>query len=299
MVIPPFLKPGDSVYLLSTARAISHNEVRYAIQIIEDWGFRVKVGDTIGKAYHQYAGTDEERKADMECALRDNEVKAIIFARGGYGSARIVDEIAWHLLIEHPKWIAGYSDVTALHSHIQRQCSIATLHSSMPINFSTNSPVSLITLQEALYGRLKTQIFGGHELNRSGTAKGVITGGNLSVLYSLTATESAIETEGKILLLEDVDEYLYHIDRMMLQLSRSGKLRDLAGLLVGSFTQIHDNTIAFGQSVNEIIAAHVSMYDYPVGFGIPCGHGDENHTLYFGVESEIRIEREGILLEYK
>jgi muramoyltetrapeptide carboxypeptidase len=203
---------------------------------------------------------------------------------------RIVDGLDWRAFAKQPKWLVGYSDVTVLHSHVHQNLGIETLHATMPINFANNTPEALESLRRALFGEPMDYEFPHHDLNRKGQAEGQLVGGNLSLLYSLAGTPSDVDTQGKILFLEDLDEYLYHIDRMMMQLQRSGKLAGLAGLIVGGMTDMKDNTIPFGKTAEQIIKEHVEPYGYPVAFGFPAGHIDDNRALVMGRKIWLKVE---------
>lgn len=291
---PPYLKAGDTIGIVAPARKILAEELQHAINILEGWGLKVKLGNNIYTTDNQYAGTDEQRAADFQAMLNDIEVKAILAARGGYGIVRIIDKLDFSAFTKHPKWIAGYSDVTVLHSHINRHYGIETIHCTMPISF-TKDEESVSLLKNALFGEGLTYAIDGHTLNRTGEAKGELVGGNLSLLYALASTPSDIETGGKILFLEDLDEYLYHIDRMMMQLKRSGKLSKLSGLVIGGFTEMKDNTIPFGKTAEQIILDSVKEYTYPVCFGFPAGHSVKNYPLYMGKEVQLAVKEKTLL----
>jgi len=249
---------------------------------------RPVLGKNIYAIENQFAGSDEQRAKDFQWAINDESIKAIIIARGGYGTIRIIDEIDFNKLKTNPKWITGYSDVTVLHSHIHQHIGIPTIHATMPINFSKNKE-AVETLRKCLFGENVSYSFETHPLNRIDEVKGVLVGGNLSLLYALSGTESDIDTKDKILFLEDLDEYLYHIDRMMLNLKRSGKLANLKALIVGGLTDMKDNAIPFGKTAEEIILDAVKDYDFPVCFNFPAGHVDRNLALYFGKEVCLKI----------
>jgi muramoyltetrapeptide carboxypeptidase len=286
---PPYLQPGDTVIILSTARKIMPEEVKPAVQLLESWGLKVRLGKTIGLEDHQYAGTDRERLHDFQQAVNDPEIKAIICARGGYGTVRIADDIDWTGLLEHPKWITGFSDITYLHVHLNQTLGVQTLHSSVPALFHSNTPGAIDTIRQQLFGEGVSFEWPAHPLNRRGEAKGVLIGGNLSILYSITGTKSGFNTAGKILFIEDIDERLYHIDRMMINLKRSGKLHDLAGLIVGGMTEMTDNAVPFGKTACEIIAEHVAGYKYPVCFEFPAGHIADNRAIVLGKVTVMKI----------
>jgi muramoyltetrapeptide carboxypeptidase len=293
---PPALQKGDTVYLLGTARKISTEDVLFAKQTFENWGLKVVLGKTIGAEQHQFAGDDQLRKNDFQTALDDKNVRAIICARGGYGTVRMMDDLNFDEFMKHPKWVVGFSDITYLHVHITNSIGIQTLHSSMPFALDKKTPEALDTMRKELFGEKCRFEIGIHPLNRTGTADGFLIGGNLSILYSITGTKSGMNTSGKILFLEDLDEYLYHIDRMMMNLKRSGKLHDLAGLVVGGFTDMHDNETNFGKTAYEIIAEHVSEFNFPVCFNFPAGHIPDNRALVMGRKYKLEVSTETVQL---
>lgn len=296
-VSPPYLKPGDCVAIVAPARKISAAELNSAIQQLESWGLKVKLGDHIYASYNQFAGTDEERAADMQQMLDDNEVKAIIAARGGYGSVRIIDKLDFTGFDEKPKWLAGFSDFTVFHNHIQTNMEVETLHSTMPFNFNKDA-ASTELLRKALCGELNSYTTHIHPLNQKGRGEGILCGGNLSILYSLAGTFSDIDTADKILFIEDLDEYLYHIDRMMMQLKRTGKLTHLNGIIIGGFSDMKDNTVPFGKTAEEIILEAVQEFNYPVCFGFPAGHGVKNFPLFMGRKCELLIDDKNVTLSF-
>lgn len=293
---PPPLNAGDEIRILSTARKITPQEVNPAVQILESWGFKVSFGKHIYAEDRQFAGTDAQRREDLQQALNDPHVKAILCARGGYGTARLLDELDFTAFNEHPCWVAGYSDVTALHNHLHRHLEVCSLHGTMPVNFPTNSTESLESLKQALSGQNPEYKTESHPLQRVGECSGVMTGGNLSMIYSLMGSPSQVETRGKILFLEDLDEYLYHVDRMMLNLQRSGMLSHLAGLVVGGMTDMNDNTVSFGRTAEEIVREAVELYNYPVCFGFPAGHVKDNRTLILGQKTKLTVGESGVSL---
>lgn len=289
---PPFLKKGDKVAIVAPARKISKEEIQPAVDILRSWGLQVELGKNLFGTDNQFSGTDDERAEDLQTMLNDTSIKAIISARGGYGALRIIDKIDFKKFKTHPKWIVGYSDITVLHSHIN--ClGIETLHATMPINFTKNV-VATESLRKALFGKRVSYKIPVHVLNKKvkkGTEliEGELVGGNLSLLYALSGSASDINTKNKILFIEDLDEYLYHIDRMMLQLKRAGKLKHLTALVVGGMADMKDNAIPFGKTAEEIILDAVKEYNYPVVFGFPAGHIDENFALYFGRKAKLKI----------
>jgi muramoyltetrapeptide carboxypeptidase len=293
MKTPSYIKKGDKIGIVSTARIISKKEIYPAVKIFKEWGLEVVLGKHLFEEYNQFAGTDEQRTADLQQMLDEHSVKAIICARGGYGTVRIIDKLNFSNFIKKPKWIAGYSDVTVLHSHIHSNFGIETLHSTMPLNISENkfTEESLESFRKALFGEKITYSLKTSSLSRKGKAEGILVGGNLSILYSLIGTKSDINTNGKILFIEDLDEYLYHIDRMMMNLKRAGKLKNLAGLIVGGMSEMNDNKIPFGKTANKIIAETIEEYNYPVCFNFPAGHKNDNRVLILGREIKFNVEK--------
>ncbi len=287
MTTPPYLIKGDKIGIVACARKISREEIEPAISILKSWGLEVVLSKNLFHSDNQFSGTDAERAEDLQTMLDDDSVKAIISARGGYGTIRIIDKIDFANFKKNPKWIIGYSDITVLHSHIHN-FGIETIHATMPINFEKNKDATE-SLRKALFGENLIYETEKHILNKNGTAEGELVGGNLSLLYALTGSVSDIDTKGKILFIEDLDEYFYHIDRMMINLKRAGKLNDLTGLIVGGMTDMKDNTISFGKNAEEIISDAVKEFNYPVCFNFPAGHIDKNLALIFGRKIKLSV----------
>ncbi|MCB0401925.1 MAG: LD-carboxypeptidase [Flavobacteriales bacterium] len=285
----PKLQRGSTVAIISTARKISEQEIQPAVGVLESWGLRVVFGKHLFQSDHQFSGTVAQRLHDLQWALDDPEIGAVICARGGYGTVQLIDQIDFSAFRNNPKWVVGYSDVTVLHNHINQNLNIGTLHASMPINFPNNTDEALESMRAALFGESLHYNFDGHELNRAGQAEGELVGGNLSILYSLTGTASQLNTKGRILFLEDLDEYLYHIDRMMMNLDRAGMLKDLAGMVVGGMTDMNDNAVPYGLDAKQIIREVVNKYDYPVCFDFPAGHLDDNRALLMGAKIKLTV----------
>jgi muramoyltetrapeptide carboxypeptidase len=298
MITPKYLVKGDKVAIIAPARCINFDEVHPSIRLFQKWGLEVVLGTNIFRRCNQFSGNDELRKADLQQMLDDDSIRAIICARGGYGTVRIIDNIDFTRFCRNPKWIIGYSDITVLHSHIQRHFLIETLHATMPVNITSDVVVndSLETLKNALFGKSINYKLPKDALSRSGVAEAILTGGNLSILNSLMGSASEIETEGKILFLEDVDEYLYHIDRMMTMLKRAGKLDKIKGLIVGGMDRMNDNTNPFGKTANEIIADVTKETKYPICFNFPAGHGETNLALIMGRKVKLVVDQEVSLI---
>ena len=260
---------------------------------MESWGLNVVLGEHIFSEHFQYAGTDKERLNDLQKALDDKNIKAILCARGGYGLIRIVDQLDFTRFQKNPKWIIGFSDITILHSYTQSNFEIETLHAPMAMGLKDEASAEF--LRKSLFGEPLSYELDTHILSRHGNTSGILTGGNLAILCSLIGSNSDIDTKGKILFIEDIGEYLYRLDRMMWILKRSGKLDQLAGLVVGDFNDMQDNTDPFGKTAYEIIADAVAEYDYPVCFGFPAGHQKENRTLILGRQVNLSIDKKTYL----
>ena len=297
MIRPPSLLAGDKIGIVAPARKVNRKEMAPAIEMLRQWGYEVIEAKHLYGDQHQFSGSDEERAADLQAMLDDDSIRAIFCARGGYGSVRIIDLLDFTSFAEKPKWIVGYSDITVFHSHINKHFGIQTLHAAMPINFPSGLKMneSLESLKNILEGGLPDYHFPSHPFNRKGKAGGVLCGGNLSILYSLTGTASDIDTEGKILFIEDLDEYLYHIDRMMMNLKRSGRLEGIAGLVVGGMNDMNDNAVPFGKTAYEIIAEMVDVYNFPVIFDFKSGHNSENLGLIIGGHVEMEADDKSLL----
>ncbi len=298
MIHPPYLVKGDKIGIVSPARSITFDEVHPAIRFFQRHDLEVVLGTHVFSRYQQFAGTDAQRCQDLQMMLDDDQIRAIICSRGGYGTARIIDNLDFTLFRQHPKWIAGYSDITVLHAHIHQKLGIQTLHATMPVNIKSDKPDQTVaTLMNGLCGEPIAYSFPKTPLSREGIAEGLLVGGNLSILYSLMGSASEPDTTGKILFLEDVDEYLYHIDRMMINLKRAGKLRNIRGLIVGGMGKMNDNVIPFGKNANEIIADAVKDQHFPVCFDFPAGHLHTNLALVMGGEVRLSVGKE-IVVEF-
>lgn len=294
---PPALQAGQRVALVSPARKISAAELAPAIATLEDWGLDVVLGESITGAHHQFAGDDTLRRRDFQRQLDDPTIRAILCARGGYGTARIVDDLDFTRFAAYPKWVAGFSDITVLNAHLLA-LNHASIHGVMPVLFhQVGGEMALESLRRVLFGEAPLPVAVlPHPLNRLGTGTGALVGGNLSLLHTITGTASQASFAGRILFLEDLDEYLYHIDRMMLHLHRSGQLAGLAGLVVGHFSAMRDNTIPFGSTALEIIDSYARLHDFPVGYGFPVGHEAENVALVVGREARLTVDAAGARL---
>jgi muramoyltetrapeptide carboxypeptidase len=292
---PPHLKKGDQVAIVCPAKKLPRG-IEDAIEVLKEWGLEVLVGETINASENQFAGNDELRTRDLQRYLDDPKVKAVIAARGGYGSIRIIDELDFTAFCQHPKWIVGFSDITVLLSHILELCNVMSIHGQMPYTFNEASPDSLESLRKALFGEPITYEYTSSFPNRAGSAEGVLIGGNLTILAMLEGSVSEMDYTDKILFLEDVGEQKYSIDRMMRMLKRSGKLASLRGLIVGAFNGVREEEIPFGQSPEEIIMDVVKDYDYPVCFNFPTGHIDDNRAMILGATIQLTVNSQKVEL---
>jgi muramoyltetrapeptide carboxypeptidase len=292
------LQPGDKIAIVSTARKVSQEEMQPAIAIFKSWGLEVVLGETIGADANQFAGSDEVRLADLQRMLDNDSVKAILCARGGYGTSRILDKLDFSKFAESPKWVIGFSDVTALHAHLYK-LGFESLHAIMPILFPREgSEEAIESLRKILFGEEISYEVPPHDFNRCGIAEGDLVGGNLSILHTILGTKSDFDYAGKILFLEDLDEYLYHLDRMLVHLNRCGKLENLAGLIIGHMSDMKDNLIPFGKNAYEIIQEHTTKYNYPVCFDFPVGHEAHNLALVCGRKVRLEVGESGSWLGY-
>ncbi len=294
MITPDYLTKGDKIVIVAPAGKIAKKKVEAATQILESLGLTVVLGTKLFNDHFQYAAADDERLADLQQALDDNSIKAILFARGGYGVIRILDKLDFSKFCKNPKWLIGFSDITILHSHIHKNFKIETLHATMAAGLAY--PVSAESLSGALFGKKLKYEFVSNPLSRKGKTKGILVGGNLAILCSLIGSVSDIDTKGKILFIEDVGEYLYRLDRMMWQLKRAGKLSHLSGMIVGGMTEMKDGETPFGKTAYEIVAEAVKDYHYPVLFGFPSGHQDDNRALILGRKVTLDINENSILI---
>ncbi|MBC5993773.1 S66 peptidase family protein [Pontibacter cellulosilyticus] len=295
----PALKPGDRIAITATARKITYPEIEMAVQVFQSWGLEVELGQSIGASYNYFSGDDALRLQDLQQFLDDESIKAIVCARGGYGTTRIIDQVDFTQFRKNPKWVVGFSDVTTLLSHIHN-FGIESVHGIMPLLFpKEGTEASIETLRRVLFGEEVTYTVAPHKFNRTGTASGQLVGGNLSIFQTLSGTRSDISTDGKILFLEDLCEYLYNVDRMMVHLDRCGKLANLAGLIVGDMSDMIDPPVPFGKTAYEIILEHTGKYNYPVCYGFPVGHEPHNLALVCGREATLEVNDAGVRLAYK
>jgi len=301
LIQPPFLQKGDTVLILATAGIVSDSTIiDCGIELLKSWGLQVKLGKNLYESNAHFAGTDMQRLEDFQNAIDDDNIKAVWCARGGYGTVRIIDDIDFKRFKKKPKWIIGFSDVTVLHNEIHN-LGIETIHAMMPSTLKLDNEEqkkAQKSLKKALFGKKLKYRVSESEYNREGEAQGQLVGGNLSILYSLLGSRSSIKTDGKILFIEDVGEYEYHIDRMLLNLKRNGYFEKCNGLIVGGISDVRENDVAFGKTVEEIILDAVKAYDFPVSFDFPAGHIRDNRTLILGREISLMVKEHKAVVKF-
>jgi len=298
MIIPPYLKKNDTIGIVCPSGFMPVDKAQTCIATLQQWGFRVKTGKTLGHQFHYFSGTDEERIGDMQSMIDDPEVKAILCGRGGYGLSRIIDRIDFGPLKKNPKWIIGYSDVTLLHCHLNKKIKIASMHAPMAGAFNDGVDNMYIqSLKNALLGKKSAYKTLPHELNRIGKAEGQLTGGNLSLLVNSIGSVSEPDVKNKILFIEEVGEYIYAADRMLQQLKRAGWFDRIKALIIGSFSEMKDTAIPFGKTIYEVVKDITGLYDFPVAFDFPVGHTPENVALKCGADYRLSIGKKSVGLK--
>ncbi len=300
MFQPSALKKGDKIGIVAPAGKIDKQKILSAQKVLESQGYQVILGKHVFDEHNIFAGTDENRAKDFQFMLDHEEIKAIMCARGGYGSIRIIDTLTFDGFEKHPKLLIGFSDITIFHSRLNH-LHFGSLHATMPINFTENiaDSSSLQKLIDYLEGKLSKYELKSHSLNRSGFTEAELVGGNLSIICSLNATDYELNTHGKILFLEDLKEDLYHLDRLVLNLKLSGKLAHLEGLIIGGMSDMKDGETPFGKTAYEIIQDAIKDYNYPVIFNFPAGHIDENWPLPLGKKVTLEVNESSVKLHWK
>ena len=297
--LPPYLKKGDTIGIVCPAGFMTLEKAATCIETLEKWGYQVKLGKTLGSQFHYFSGTDEERAADLQSMLDDRSVNAILCGRGGYGVSRIIDRLDFKSFKKNPKWLIGFSDITVLHAALYQQVKFASIHASMAGAFNDGGAENefIESLRKAIKGQLANYSCPPHAFNHLGKASGELIGGNLSLIVHLIGTKTAYQTKNKILFIEDVGEYIYHIDRMFLQLKRAGLLEGLAGLVIGGFTDMKDTTVEFGMTVYETLHEHLKEYNYPICYDFPVSHETPNYALKVGVIHELTVSKTKAVLK--
>jgi muramoyltetrapeptide carboxypeptidase len=291
MIRPSYLKKGDTVGIVAPAGNLRKPEIEPAVELIRSWGLEVRTGRYLFNRHHSFAGNDKQRAADLQEMLDSKDIQAIICARGGYGTVRIIDQLNFDGFLKNPKWLTGYSDITVLHAMLQQRLGVESIHGAMPRVIPPKEPdlLSFDSLRAMLFGEVKEYHIPTHKLNRKGIASGELVGGNLSVLYSIAGTAYDPDTEGKILFIEDLNESLYHIDRMMMNLQLRGKLEGLSSMIVGQMMDMKGSPSGFNKPAYQVIREAVERYDYPVMFAFPAGHDVPNLSLPMGRVVKINV----------
>jgi len=301
LIKPEYLKIGDTVAIVAPSGVLKNydNYITKAKSLLKEWGLNVIVGDNVFQDDGHFAGTDKERTSDFQIALDDKSIKAIWCARGGYGTMRIIDDLDYENYKKNPKWIIGYSDITSIHNDIHNNKS-ESIHGIMCKSLENldKKDESVILLKKTLFGEKISYEIDGSEYNILGKSNGQLVGGNLTLLHSLLGSKSSINTEGKILFIEDLGEYLYHIDRMLQSLKRAGYFDKCKGLIIGDFTDLRKNTTPFGRNLEELIIEIAKEYNFPVSFGFPAGHGDKNFPMILGREVELNVSKKNTIISF-
>jgi len=293
----PYLSKGDCIYITSPAKAIEKEHIDFAVKTIEKMGFKVLLSENCLHHENYFAGTDSQRRIDFQKGLDDPTVKAILCARGGYGSVRIIDDLQWAGFLRQPKWIIGFSDITYFHHKINN-FNLPSIHATMPLNFSSNSEESIRSLFGALLGEKRKIQITSSPFNKKGEVEGELIGGNLSIIYALLGTNDQVDYAGKILFIEDLAENLYAVDRMLYSLKKAGVLDKIAGLIIGGMTDLKDTLIPFGKTYQEIILNQLTYRKIPICFDFPAGHLDDNRALVFGEEVKLVVENSNSFIEF-
>ncbi|WP_457616484.1 S66 peptidase family protein [Lutibacter sp.] len=309
LIQPPYLKKGDTIAIVAPAGRLKNGqkEVEEAIKLVESWGLHVVLGAHVFEKNYHFAGTDDERASDFQAALDNPNIKAIWCARGGYGTVRIIDKLDYTTFKKHPKWIIGYSDVTALHNEIHN-LGIESMHALMPISLPEKDEhyrenlekmsEAIASFKKALFGKKLQYTIPSSKYNRLGNAKGQLVGGNLTLLHTMLGSRTSISTKNKILFFEEIGEYKYHIDRMLQSLKRAGYFENCKGVIVGGITKVRKNTTPFGKTVEALILEVLSEYDFPVVFDFPAGHDSDNRALILGRNVTLEVTKEKTKLKF-
>ena len=303
LIQPPYLKAGDTVAIVAPSGILKNREreVQQAVDLLKSWGLHAVVGKYVFSKANHFAGTDEERCEDLQRAMDDPKISAIWCARGGYGTVRILDKLDYTKFRKHPKWLIGYSDITALHNQLHNE-GFASLHALMCVSLTkdlSEIEASIATFKSALFGSQENYTLDGSTYNRNGVATGTLVGGNLTMLHTMLGSKESIDTSGKILFIEEIGEYKYHIDRMLQSMKRAGYFDQLNGLIVGDMSKLRKNTTLWGTSIEQLILDALAEYDFPIAFHMPAGHEKENRALVLGKTIDLNVEKEKSSISFK
>lgn len=297
MIQPAPLVPGDLIYITAPAKRIDSLDIFFAKDYLEKNGFKVLVSAHCLGNHNYFSGTDEERRSDLQFGIDHPDVRAILCARGGYGSICILDRINWANVLLEPKWIIGFSDITVFHHRLQK-LGIQSIHATMPISFQKNTVESLLTLLESVEGKFTPYVLPPNKSNKTGVATGNLIGGNLSIVYSMLGTNDQYYFEDSILFLEDVGEHYYQVERMIFALNKAGVFEKTRGLIIGGMTELEDTDPPLGRSIEEIILEQLRFSNMPVVFNFPSGHIDDNRALVFGKRTQICVNDNETTVSY-
>nr|WP_136482500.1 LD-carboxypeptidase [Algibacter onchidii] len=300
---PVYLKAGDTVAIIAPSGILRHRtrEIEQAKTLLKSWGLHPILGKHVFSQNNHFAGTDDDRCEDFQKALDNPKVKAIWCARGGYGSVRILDHIDWTTFKENPKWVIGYSDITAIHNQIHNE-GIESLHALMCVSLTqdlSEIESSLSSFKNTIFGKPLSYTLSGSTYNRTGIASGQLVGGNLTMLHTMLGSDSSINTNGKILFIEEIGEYKYHIDRMLQSLKRAGYFKDCQGVIVGDMSKLRKNTTLWGSSIEQLILDALSEYNFPIAFNMPAGHEKENNALILGRTIDLEVGKKETIIKFR
>ena len=297
IITPPYLKKGDWIGITCPAGYLERKKAQKCIDTLQKWGYQVLIGKTLeSRSKNYFSATDEERTEELQAMLDAPEIKAILCGRGGYGLSRIIDQLDFRKFKKNPKWIMGFSDITLMHCHLHAKYKISSMHAPMAAAYNDGENKYIQSIKDVLSGNVTRYPIKPSKYNRPGSAKGQLVGGNLAMITHAIGSVSELNTKNKILFIEDIGEHLYQIDRMLMQLKRSGALKKIAGLIVGHFSDMKDTVRPFGKSIETIITEHVSGFNYPVCFGFPAGHEKENLALKIGATYTLDVGKKSVKL---
>jgi len=298
MIQPQNLQAGDTIGMVCPAGSIPMERVQKCVETLTDWGYQVKLGKTVGGKHFSYSGTDAERAADLQTMMDDPSVKAILCARGGYGLSRIINDLNFTGMKDNPKWVIGFSDITVLHSALQQK-GIMSIHGPMAAAFNKGQEGEpyIHALKSVLQGQKTCYEAPGHIYNKPGLATAPMIGGNLCLMTHLIGSKNSMDTSGKILFLEDIGEFHYNLDRMVIQIKNAGLFNNLAGLVLGGFSDMRDEATDIGAGAFEIIQSHVKAFNYPVCYDFPISHGLPNYPIKLGAEYQLNIQAHQVMLK--